>query len=218
MKRTILGTVLLSLLTFCAFNQPRHDDEKHFAVQPIDGGQAVRIIEYLGSGESVRIPPQIGCLPVTEIGRYAFSSSELTNVTIPGSVTVIGEAAFADNRLTSITIPNSVQSIGAGAFGMNDLVEVTIPKGISVIEKLVFAGNSLISVTIPHNVTTIGDMAFAYNDALVRISIGPNVAIAQDAFENGFADYYIENGCKAGIYIFDSGSWIPERGPEDGQT
>jgi hypothetical protein len=49
MKRTIIGTVLLPLITFCAFNQPGYDDEKHFAVRSVDGGQAVRIIDYLGS-------------------------------------------------------------------------------------------------------------------------------------------------------------------------
>jgi hypothetical protein len=328
MKRFIGIVLLLSLVTFCAFNQPRYD-EKHFVTQLIDNGQAVQIIEYLGTSESVRIPQKINNMPVNEIGSDAFSFNDLTNVTIPGSVTRIGESAFygneltnitipgsvtsigpgafasnklvsvtipgsvvvieetsfmgnelnsveiqngittiggyafsenqivsvtipnsvtvigecafsenqivsltipgsvvlieegafADNRLTTcITIPDSVKSIGAGAFCMNDIAKLTIPKGISVIEKGVFAANSLASVTIPNNVTAIGELAFAYNEALTRISIGQNVTVAQDAFENGFADYYAANGSKAGTYILDGGSWRPESGLGDWQA
>jgi len=155
---------------------------------------------------------------VTVIGEAAFTENQLINVTISDGVTVIDKAAFADNRLTGITIPDSVTSIGAGAFCMNDIAELTIPRGISSIEKGVFAANSLVSVTIPNNVTVIEASAFAYNDALARINIGPNVTIAQNAFENGFAGYYEENESKAGTYILDNGSWMPESRPEDGQA
>lgn len=52
-----------------------------------------------------------------QLGRNAFSSSQLTNITMPNSVTWIGASAFARcASLTSITIPNSVTSIGNYAF------------------------------------------------------------------------------------------------------
>ena len=56
---------------------------------------------------------------ITEIGSYAFSSSEpLTSVTIPDSVTVIEDFAFDEcKNLKSVTIPASVTEIGWFAFG-----------------------------------------------------------------------------------------------------
>ncbi len=59
---------------------------------------------------SVKIPD---C--VTSIGVSTFEGcSGITNVTIPDSVTKIEEYAFASSGLTTISIPGSVMSIGGG--------------------------------------------------------------------------------------------------------
>jgi hypothetical protein len=87
----------------------------------------------LGSAENVRIPRQIGGLPVTAIGYRAFANNLLTSVTIPNSVTAIGDWVFANNQLTSVTIPDSVTTIGYGTFGMNQLTSVTIPANVNIL-------------------------------------------------------------------------------------
>ena len=83
----------------------------------VDQGK-VTITKYTGPGGAVTIPDTIEGLPVTSIGRLAFSGcTGLTTVMIPDSVTSIGDGAFLRcTGLTSITIPNSVTSIGDGAF------------------------------------------------------------------------------------------------------
>lgn len=47
--------------------------------------------------EVLDIPSSLGGNPVISIGNFAFSSGQLTSVTIPDSVTSIGTMAFVDN-------------------------------------------------------------------------------------------------------------------------
>lgn len=66
------------------------------------------------SSRSVVIPKEIDGRTVVSIGPSAFHNSQLTSVTMPGSVTSL--SGFGSNKLTSITIPGSVKTIGQNAF------------------------------------------------------------------------------------------------------
>jgi len=79
---------------------------------------AISIADYLGSGDSLNIPAEINGLPVTGIETNAFQNlSNLTSVTIPGSVASIGLYAFQNcSGLANITIPASVTTIEDYAF------------------------------------------------------------------------------------------------------
>ena len=94
-----------------------------------------------GCLQELVIPNTIAGENVISIGESAFSSKQLTSVTIPDSVAIIGSYAFANNYLTSINIPDSVINIGREAF----------------------ARNRLTNVSIPDSVTSIGVRAFGYN-------------------------------------------------------
>ena len=83
------------------------------------GDSQVTITDYPNNAAgALTIPEQIGGLPVTSIGGYAFQScTGLTSVTLPASVTSIGYGAFDSCiGLTSVTLPASVTSIGRYAF------------------------------------------------------------------------------------------------------
>lgn len=92
---------------------------------------------------------------VISIAKYAFNyCTNLTSVTIPGSVTSIGESAFYScTGLISVTIPDSVTSIGDYAF---------------------FLCSGLTSVTIPGSVTSIGYAAFTLCSGLTTINVDKN--------------------------------------------
>src|SRR3982750_25966 len=56
---------------------------------------AITITGYAGHGGAVEIPSSIDGLPVTSVGGNAFSqNTNLTSITIPGSVTNIGTYGF----------------------------------------------------------------------------------------------------------------------------
>ena len=110
---------------------------------------------------------------VTRIDEYAFSGSDLTSVTIPGSVTYIGEKAFHYCcGLDSITIPSSVTYIGESAFsGCRGLTSIKVETGNTKYDSrnecnaiINTETNALIAgcqnTIIPGDVTSIGSGAF----------------------------------------------------------
>ena len=109
---------------------------------------------------------------VTSIGRCAFygavgyvssgvplyqSCSNMTSVTLPGSLTSIGSHAFADcSALNSVTSPIW------GYFKNCPVNTVTIPEGVTNIADEAFYGVSrLESIIIPEGITSIGRRAFS---------------------------------------------------------
>ena len=72
------------------------------------------------------IPKYNGNTLVTDIGRDAFRSKQLTSVTFPDSLRTIGDSSFRENQLTSVYIPSSVTSISYSAFEDNPLTAVSI--------------------------------------------------------------------------------------------
>ena len=183
MKKIIFALFFLCVLAAGTFAQ-QYDPESDFTVAVISNGSAVRITGYVGKNTVVRIPPRIRNLPVTEIGERAFREKGLTSVTIPSGVILIGDLAFLSNRLVGVTIPNTVTSIKPAAF----------------------ANNSLTSVVISNSVREISAEAFGANN-ISEITIGANVRIGEDAFGNGFEEFYSANGRIAKTYKRNGGYW-----------
>ncbi|MBR5570372.1 MAG: leucine-rich repeat domain-containing protein [Oscillospiraceae bacterium] len=108
------------------------------------------------------------------IGSSAFRDcTELTSLTIPGSVTAIGDDAFYScSGLISVIIPGSVTSIGSYVFGnCTNLENIIIPDGVTSIDLSAFAYcDSLVSITIPHSVTRISNWAFISCDNLSHVA------------------------------------------------
>jgi hypothetical protein len=141
---------------------------------------SVIITEYIGTKETVNIPPSIQNNTVIGIGSNAFADCyNLTSVTIPNGVTTIEARTFLScPRLASITIPNSVTSIGEHAFTKcTSLASVTIPDSVTSIGERAFQEcTSLASVTIPNSVTSIGVEAFNSCDRLTSVTFQGTIA------------------------------------------
>lgn len=191
LKIILLLSVLLILIT------PKEIFASDFTVA--DG----IITEYNGTGQTEIIIPETIIIPDTTdeitikgIGQYVFcQNSEITKVTIPGTVEYIGEFAFSclpnlsqviiqdgvkeirdfafftSPSLTSITIPGSVKKIGNGAFSeCENLGVVKVEEGVEEIgEKAFNYAISLTQIDIPESVEVIAVNAF--NDASTNFTI-----------------------------------------------
>ena len=99
-----------------AFNNNQLPDDKAFIYARNSGGlDTTKVISYGGSKRAGVLVPS----SVTKIGDLAFSSNDLTSITMGDLVTTIGIRAFSYNKLSAITIPNTVTTIAWGAFESN---------------------------------------------------------------------------------------------------
>jgi len=85
MKKMIVVLLITIVSMVIFYGCESYDDESNFIAEPIDGS-SVKITEYIGSSWTVRIPPRIRGMTVTEIGRLAFEKCQLVSVTIPSSL------------------------------------------------------------------------------------------------------------------------------------
>lgn len=104
---------------------------------------------------SVVIPSVYSGLPVTGIGKYAFTECyNLTSVVIENGITLIDSNAFDQcTGLTSITLPDSITTIANYAFNKC---------------------SALSNVSVGSRTTSIGHKAFYWCTALKRIEIDAN--------------------------------------------
>lgn len=109
---------------------------------------------------------------------YSFTSpwakyrSMIRSVEIGSGVTSIGSCAFEDTNITSLTIPGSVTAIGDYGVKVNRyLAELTLQPGLKSIGKEAFSRSyRLTTVTIPGSVTSIGKNAFTNNQQLTTVN------------------------------------------------
>ena len=134
MKNKVFVTgLVLSVIAAAFVHAQQFNPESDFLVSRNDSGNSVTITEYIGTTQTVNIPPRIRNLPVTVIGDEAFIGKNVTRVTIPAGVTRIGDGAFLDcTALTSVTIPAGVTHIGDRVFEWCDeLTRVTLPASLT---------------------------------------------------------------------------------------
>lgn len=130
------------------------------------------------------IPDSLNGTAITGIATSAFTNyTNLTSISIPGSVTSIGKQAFSGcTGLTSVAIPDSIISIGDYAFSScSGLASVTIPDSVTSIGERAFANcKGLTSVKIGNGVTSIGAGAFRDCTRLTAVTIPEGVTIIKE--------------------------------------
>ncbi len=78
------------------------------------------LTKYAGSGGKVTIPSSVGGKDVVRLEDSAFAESDITGVSIPGSVREIGDNCFKNcTHLSFAVVPDSVVYIGYDAFSVN---------------------------------------------------------------------------------------------------
>lgn len=107
------------------------------------------IAQYsLNGPKEVNIPPTIRGVQVKHIGKRAFATMELEDVTLPEGLVSIGDHGFAFNKLFYISLPNSLSHIGNSAFQFNELESLTIPYNVNTIGWNAFTQNKLTEVDV----------------------------------------------------------------------
>ena len=123
------------------------------------------------SSTVIVIPSMIDSWSVTAIAAEAFKGSDMTSLTIPGTVVTIGAGAFENcTALAVLDLQSGIQRLEAGTFkGCTALTEVTIPASVTYLSG--FEGcTALTSVTVPNTVSVIGTYAFKGCTALKNMT------------------------------------------------
>lgn len=152
-----------------------------------EGGKSRILSKCDPSAEEIVIPEKYRGLPVTAIGKGAFSGcTKLTAIEIPANITTIADDAFYGcSGLTELIVPETVTSIGIGAFtNCKKLRTITLPSNMTELPDYLFMGDvSLESLVIPSGVTRIGEQAFYNCQGLVSVDIPSGVTeIGKNAF------------------------------------
>ena len=107
-----------------------------------DDYSAYYVDDYLGTATEITISDTYRGLPVTGIGGWAFSDTDIRNITLPDSIVSIGDCAFVDcDYLTEIVLPTNLSQIIGGAFQNCDrLQSLMIPKSVTSLGQFLVAG------------------------------------------------------------------------------
>ncbi len=143
------------------------------------------------------------------IDEGAFSSAQITSVTLPSTLRHVGKGAFVGSRITSLTLPDGFESMDDTAFWYmsqlervdlggtralpdrafrydNALAAVNFRPDLNRLTEVgdyAFDTTALTSVTLPDSVTSIGKGAFSADTALTSVHLGSGVVtIGESAF------------------------------------
>ena len=143
------------------------------------------------------------------IDEGAFSSAQITSVTLPSHLRNVGKGAFVGARITSLTLPDAFESMDDTAFWYMSklervdlggatmlpdsafrydraLAEVNFRPDLNRLAEVgdfAFDTTALTSATLPDSVTSIGKGAFSNDSALRSVHLGSGIAsIGESAF------------------------------------
>ena len=111
---------------------------------------------------------------------------------IPEGTTSIASNACDSSNLSSLTIPGSVETVGQNSFAhCTSLKTIVLQNGVQVLRLGAFRGTPITEITMPESVTKIYDQAFAGCDQLTKIKFeGAPPEIQEIAFSEVEADVY----------------------------
>ena len=166
------------------------------------------------------------------IDEGAFSSAQITSLTLPSSLRSVSKGAFVGSHVTSLTLPDVFESMDdtafwympklervdlGGATALPDsafrydkaLAEVNFRPDLNRLTDVgdyAFDGSALVSVTLPDSVVSIGKGAFADNAALASVHLGSGVAsIGESAFVDASSLASLSVSPANSVYIVEDG-------------
>lgn len=159
-----------------------------YGYEAIDGNAYVTEVkkEYT----TLKLPTQIGGLPVVGISDGTFEGTDSENIStiiLSETVTYVGSNAFKGCKDVDVRVTGELTHIGDGAFfGCNALSSVSLGEGLTCIPPEAFSGcSALTEVSLPDSLTVIDENAFDGCSSLVSLILGANVqTVADSAFSD----------------------------------
>lgn len=105
------------------------------------------------------------------LGNGALASTELTSVTLPGTLVSLGDYAFQQClELQGLVIPESVKSVGEGCFqGCQSLKDINLPDGLKELKARAFEGAGIEDLVIPSGIKVLRDRVFLFCASLKKV-------------------------------------------------
>jgi uncharacterized repeat protein (TIGR02543 family) len=166
------------------------------------------------------IPSSIKGLPVTAIGTSAFNSkTQITGITIPGSVRTIGGNAFSSlTAFKSVSLSSGLQTIGEYAFAdCKALTSLTLPDSVTRLDEYAFLRCSkLASLDLGNGLVEIMKRAFSGCSSITTLSLPAScVTVSSSAFSEmtGMTAFSVEDGNQAfsaidGVLVYTWGTYV----------
>ncbi len=146
---------------------------------------------YGAAVKTIKIPSTI-----TEIPARCFQASAIESIELHNGITSIGDAAFMNcSNLTALTIPGSVTHIGQWILengdrdssgnwipNPNTSITVTIEEGATGLSSEAFWGAPISTISIPSTITEIPELCFAYSSVKEVTTTGSIKTISDMAF------------------------------------
>lgn len=129
-----------------------------------EDGKTASVTGYRGSAQNVVIASEYNGLPVTTIGKNAFSGKDITSLFIPDSITVIEQYALSEcPSLKSVKMGNKVKEIGAHAFeNCRALEDILLPKSLIRIDTSSFGGCEKL-IEVENGVSYVQNIAVSFD-------------------------------------------------------
>ena len=146
---------------------------------------------YGAAVKTIKIPSTI-----TDIPAYCFQDSAIESIELHNGITSIGDAAFMNcSNLTALTIPGSVTHIGQWILQIGDRdssgnwipnpntsITVTIEEGATGLSSEAFWGAPISTISIPSTITEIPELCFAHSSVKEVRTTGSIKTIHVNAF------------------------------------
>lgn len=187
-------------------------DEESYTYESSNGMEYKKYSDHIEissvdmKASEIKIPAEIGGLPVTKIGIYTGGFSEMKTLTLPDTLKEIGPYAFNYcKNLTSVTLPDSIELVDFRAFeSCTALAEINFPDHLVKTSSytfdntpwldaqrkknpLVIVNGALIDgrtakgdVTVPSEVKYVAGGAFSKNNDLTSLVIPSSVSLIPD--------------------------------------
>lgn len=116
-----------------------------------------------------------GFSPANTIPAYALFGSNVTELTIFGSMTSIGEAALAGSSVRNLVLIAPITAIPPYFAKDSALEQLILPESVAKIEKNAFSGCKVLRTVVAQGVTSVADNAFLGCSALTDFTLSPKL-------------------------------------------